>query len=71
MAMASVSMMQKAKLLTKGRWRPDKMVSKKMPDGSALLAGILGPSLHCDHPFLLPLTNSYYAGEESCIRSEM
>ena len=40
MAMASVSMMQKAKLLAKGRWRPDKMVSKKMPDGSALLAAL-------------------------------
>ena len=30
----------KAKLQLKGRWRPDKMVRKKMPDGTGLLANV-------------------------------
>ena len=30
----------KAKLQLKGRWRPDKMVRKKMPDGAGMLANV-------------------------------
>ena len=38
MTMAAVTTMMKAKLMQKGAFRPEKMVSRKMPDGSALLA---------------------------------
>ena len=30
----------KAKLLLKGKWRPEKMVRKKMPDGAGMLANV-------------------------------
>ena len=30
----------KAKLELKGRWRPEKMVRKKMPDGAGMLANV-------------------------------
>ena len=30
----------KAKLELKGRWRPEKMVRKKMPDGAGMLAKV-------------------------------
>ena len=30
----------KAKLMLKGKWRPDKMVRKKMPDGAGMIANV-------------------------------
>ena len=30
----------KAKLMLKGRWRPEKMVRPKLPDGSGMLASV-------------------------------
>ena len=34
----------KAKLMLKGKFRPEKMVRKKMPDGSGMLAKL--PGIH-------------------------
>ena len=40
MVVIAQAQQQKAKLMLKGRWRPEKMVRAKMPDGSGMLATV-------------------------------
>ena len=40
MVLVAEAQQLKAKLMLKGKWRPEKMVRKKMPDGAGLLAKV-------------------------------
>ena len=40
MVVIAQAQQQKAKLMLKGRWRPEKMVRAKMPDGSGMVATV-------------------------------